>query len=91
MGYENIIKEGNFRQTSTGDYGFRLLSSAGTAISTAGESFRAIQVIEAAVITTTNVNGDSFSSQALPGSVIVFGKFDTVSVASGSVLAYLAA
>tara|TARA_R110001632_G_scaffold90280_1_gene194024 strand:+ start:146 stop:415 length:270 start_codon:yes stop_codon:yes gene_type:complete len=89
MAYETIVKEGNFYQSSTGDYGFRLLGTGESSV--AGENFRAIQVIEAAVITTTNVNGDSFSSQALPGSVIVFGKFDTVSVASGSVLAYLAA
>tara|TARA_R110002153_G_C13160967_1_gene483068 strand:- start:243 stop:512 length:270 start_codon:yes stop_codon:yes gene_type:complete len=89
MAYETIVKEGNFYQSSTGDYGFRLLG-AGEA-SVAGENFRAIQIIEAAVITTTNLNGDSLSSQSLPEGVIVFGKFNTVSVVSGVVLAYLAA
>ena len=90
MGYENIIKDSNFRQTSTGDYGFRLLSSAGTATSTSGESFRAIQVLESAEVTTTTSNGDALTAQSLPDGVTIFGKFDSITVVSGTVLAYLA-
>jgi len=88
MGYENINKEGNFFQSSLGDYGFRVLGAGESSAS--GENFRAIQVIEAAEVTTTTQTGDALSSQALPEGGTVFGKFDTVSVVSGVVLAYLA-
>ena len=43
MAYETIVKEGNFYQSATGDYGFRLLE--GGESSTAGEAFRAIQAL----------------------------------------------
>jgi hypothetical protein len=88
MSYETIIKERNFYQTSTGDYGFRLVSS--TFSQPAGESYRALQIIADATVTTTTLVGDGLTSEALTAGTIIYGKFDTVSVASGKLIAYKA-
>ena len=88
MAYETIVKEGNFRQTATGDYGFRLLE--GGESSTAGEAFRAIQAIEGAVVTTTTEVGDAVTNLGIGEGTIIYGKFDSISCVSGKVLAYKA-
>jgi hypothetical protein len=88
MSYENIVKEGNFQQTATGDYGFRLLEGGESSVS--GESFRAIQAIEGAVVTTTTTSGDALTNLGLGEGTIIYGKFDSVSCVSGKVLAYSA-
>ena len=88
MAYETIVKEGNFYQSATGDYGFRLLE-AGEA-STLGESFRAIQAVEGAVVTTTTQVGDALTSLGLGEGTIIYCKFDSVSCVSCKVLAYKA-
>ncbi len=88
MSYETIVKEGNFYQSATGDYGFRLLSGGDSSI--AGESFRSIQALEDSVVTTTTQAGDALTSVSLTEGMVVFGKFDSVAVASGKVLAYKA-
>ena len=89
MSYENISKEGNFFQTSTGDYGFRVIDSASSAV--AGEAYRAVQVIADAVVTTTTAVGDALTAESLTEGTIIYGRFDTVSVSSGKVIAYKAA
>ncbi len=89
MSYENINKEGNFYQTSTGDYGFRYITSASTPVS--GEAYRAIQVISDASVTTTTAVGDALTAVTLSEGTIIYGKFDSVSVSSGAVIAYKAA
>ncbi len=88
MSYETIVKEGNFYQTSTGDYGFRLVSS--TFSQPSGEAYRALQIVSDAVVTTTTLVGDALTSEALTAGTIIYGKFDTVSVASGKLIAYKA-
>lgn len=88
MSYENIVKDGNFYQTATGDYGFRFLEAGDN--SPIGESFRAIQVIEGAVVSTSTVVGDALVNVGLSEGTIVFGKFDRVTCVSGKVIAYSA-
>ncbi len=89
MSYENINKEGNFYQTSTGDYGFRLITSSFTPV--AGEAYRVIQVLADAVVTTTTGIGDALTAVSLSEGTLLYGRFDTVSVSSGTVIAYKAA
>ena len=86
MSYENITKDGNFFQSATGDYGFKVVASAGST----SESCRAIQALEDSVVTTTTTVGDALTSVALTEGTIIFGKFDSVAVASGKVIAYKA-
>lgn len=89
MSYENISKEGNFYQTSTADYGFRVVDSSFSQPS--GEAYRAIQVLADAVVTTTTTMGDALTAESLVAGTTIYGKFDTVSVSSGKLIAYKAA
>lgn len=90
MSFENIIKDGNFHQTATGDYGFRLLT--GTAASVTGESFRAIQIISTtAELDATSAVGDSIANTlSLPQGTVIYGKFTAITMSTGTVIAYLA-
>lgn len=84
MSYENITKDGNFYQSVTGDYGFRLLATGESSL----EGFRAVQALEASVITTTTTVGDALTSVGITEGTIIYGRFDSVSVGSGKVVAY---
>jgi hypothetical protein len=87
MSFENIIKDGNFYQASTGDYGFRVLTDETSVV---GESFRSIQALNAvATVTTDSVNGDDLSGQVIPKGGVILGKFTSITV-TGTVIAYLA-
>lgn len=86
MGFENIVKQGNYYQTSSGDYGFKYIQAGGSVT----DSFRVIQVLTDAVITTTTSVGDALTSVSLSEGTLIYGKFNSVSVTSGSVIAYLA-
>jgi hypothetical protein len=86
MAYENIVKDGNFYQSVTGDYGFRVLDAAESSV--AGESFRAIQALEGSSVTTTTTVGDALSAVTLAEGSIVYGRFDSVTCNTGKVIAY---
>ena len=87
MSFENIIKDGNFYQASTGDYGFRVLTDETSVV---GESFRSIQALNAvATVTADSVNGDNLLGQVIPKGGVILGKFTSITV-TGTVIAYLA-
>lgn len=87
MSFENIIKDGNFHQSSTADYGFRVLTDA---TSVTGESFRSIQALNAAaVVTAASAVGDGLNGHTIPKGGVVLGKFTSITVV-GTVIAYLA-
>lgn len=87
MSFENIIKDSNYHQSSTADYGFRVLTD-GTSVE--GESFRSIQALNAAaVVSATSAVGDSLNSITIPKGGVILGKFTQISV-TGTVIAYLA-
>lgn len=86
MSYENITKDGNFFQSATGDYGFKLVTASGST----SEACRAIQALETSVVTTTTTVGDALTSVTITEGTVIFGKFDSVAVASGKVIAYKA-
>lgn len=87
MAFESIVKEGNFYQSSTGDYGFRVLTDE---TSVAGESFRSIQALNAiATVTADSVKGDNLTGQVIPKGGVILGKFTEITV-TGTVIAYLA-
>jgi len=97
MSFENIIKDGNFYQASTGDYGFRILTGNSGAnppteeVSVAGESFRSIQALNSAVtVEATSVNGDHLTGQVIPKGGVILGKFTSITITNGTAIAYLA-
>lgn len=98
MSFESIVKDGNFYQASTGDYGFRILTGNSGAspdpivgTSVAGESFRSIQALNSVVtVTATSVNGDNLTGQVIPKGGVILGKFTSVTITDGTAIVYLA-
>lgn len=88
MAYENVSSPVNFQRQVLGQKGFRTLRGAAT--STSGEHYRAITVLDAAVITTVSESGDNLSAASVPAGITIYGLFSSVELASGSVLAYIA-
>ena len=86
----NLYFSSDFQKLSFGDNGLRIIPASGTSI--AGESFCAIQAIEASTISCDidAAAGDaSITSLALTAGSIIYGNFDDVDCASGKVICYL--
>lgn len=86
----NLYSTADFQKLSFGDNGLRLLSTGES--SAGGESFGAIQIIDSAVISCDSnaAGGDaSLTSVSLFAGTIIYGNFDSISVTSGSIIAYL--
>lgn len=88
----NILQESNENRLAYGDYGHRILTAAETSV--AGEFFHCLHATEASVIdytsSTTEGGGDStVSNLSIPAGFQVFGNLTTVTVDSGTVIAYL--
>jgi hypothetical protein len=88
VSYSNITNPVNYQLQAFGQKGFRVVTSAFTPVS--GEFYRAFTVTSDAVITATSVEGDNLSAVTLLAGSTVYGLFSTVSVSSGTVIAYIA-
>lgn len=88
MAFENINAAPNYFRQSFGQKGFRRITSSFTPV--AGEEYRVIVPVEDAVVTVVSLAGDSLTSVTLPAGYSLYGLFSSVSVASGSVIAYIA-
>jgi hypothetical protein len=88
MSYVNLNNPANFQLQEFEQLGFRYIVTGRPTIS--GETYRTIFVLADAVVTATCPNGDSLSSETLVAGTIIHGFFESVSVASGSLLAYKA-
>ena len=86
--YVNLNNPANFQLQEFEQLGFRYIVTGRPTIS--GETYRTIFVLADAVVTATCPNGDSLSSETLVAGTIIHGFFESVSVASGSLLAYKA-
>jgi len=87
MAYNTIVREQDFQASSFGEYGFRVVDSSFSQPS--GEVYRAITIAQDASVTVVCDNGDSFTTKALPAGLTIYGKFNSISVASGLVIAYI--
>ena len=83
----NLANPSEYRRQVFAQDGFRVVTSASSPV--AGESYAAIYVVADAVVTATAVNGDSLSSLSLSAGAVIYGNFSAVSVASGTVIAYI--
>jgi hypothetical protein len=87
MAYNTIVRGQDFQASSFAEYGFRLVEAGFS--KPAGEVYRALTFVEDSIITTTNDNGDGLTSETFPAGLTIYGKFNTISVASGRVIAYI--
>lgn len=88
MAYENIQAEPNFYRQSFGQKGFRRITSAFSPVT--DEQYRAVSAIEDTTISVVSYAGDNLTSIAIPAGFTLYGLFSSVTVASGSVIAYIA-
>lgn len=87
MAFNTIVREQDFYASSFAEYGFRVVDSSFSQPS--GESYRAITVAQDATVTVVSDSGDSFTSKVLPAGLTIYGKFTSITVASGLVIAYI--
>lgn len=88
MAYNTIVREQDFQASAFGDYGFRVVDNSFSQPS--GETYRVLFVVDDATITTTTDVGDALTAESLTAGSYVYGRFNTVSVSSGLVIAYIA-
>ena len=88
MSYVNLNNPANFQLQEFEQLGFRYIVSGRPSIG--GETYRTLFVLEEAVVTTTSLEGDSFSSETLAAGTVIHGFFSGVSTTSGALLAYKA-
>jgi hypothetical protein len=87
MSFNTIVREQDFQASSFAEYGFRLIESGFSQPS--GEVYRAITFVEDSIITATSAVGDGLTSETFAAGLTIYGKFNTISVASGRVVAYI--
>lgn len=88
MSYSNLTNPVNFQLQAFGQKGFRKITSSFSPV--ADEYYRAIVVVDDAVVTATPEDGDALSGDSLLAGTIVYGLFSAVSVSGGTVHAYIA-
>lgn len=88
MNYINLNNKANFQLQEFEQFGFRYIVSGSPSVS--GETYRTIYVLEDCVVTATCTNGDDLSSETLLAGMVIHGLFESVSAASGRLLAYKA-
>jgi hypothetical protein len=88
MAFENINAAPNYFRQSFGQKGFRRITSSFVPV--AGEEYRVIVPLVDSVVSATALAGDSLTAATLPTGLGVYGLFSSVTVTSGTVLAYIA-
>lgn len=88
MAYENVNATPNFQRQVLGQKGFRKLRTGNS--SAAGEFYRAITVLADASITLTSEAGDDLTTETVAAGITIYGLFNSITVVSGDVLAYIA-
>lgn len=87
MAYSNLTNPGNYQLATFGQKGFKKVDASNDA--PAGH-YNSILVIDDASISCTSVNGDDLITEEVPAGVTIVGMFTDVTVASGTVLVYIA-
>ncbi len=88
MGRTNLTNTGEFQRQSFAQDGFRVVDSTFT--QPAGETYVALYCLSNAEgLTTTSPNGDALSGVSFQTGMVVYGDFTTVTVTSGTVIAYI--
>jgi len=87
MAYSNLTNPGNYQLATFGQKGFKKVENGDDL---AAGHYNAILVIDDASITCVSVNGDDLTTEEVPAGVTIVGLFTDVTVASGTVLVYIA-
>ncbi len=88
MSYSNLANPGNHQLATFGQKGFNHLTGSQTA--NLGTHYNAITCLATATLTVVSVNGNDLTSISIPAGITIYGLFTTVTIAEGTVLAYIA-
>lgn len=84
----NLTNTGDFQNAAFGQKGFRVIDN--TFSQPAGEEYVSIYCLAVATnVTTTTSEGDPLGGVDLAQGMVVYGDFQTVSVGTGTVIAYI--
>lgn len=84
----NLTNTGDFQNAAFGQKGFRVIDN--TFSQPAGEEYVSIYCLAVATnVTTTTKAGDALAGVDLAQGMVVYGDFQTVSVGTGTVIAYI--
>lgn len=84
----NLSNPSEYRRQVFAQDGFRVVTSAFS--QPAGEEYVAVYAIDDVTgLTTTTDAGDALGSIAVTAGTVIYGNFKTVSVATGTVIAYI--
>lgn len=84
----NLTASGDFQNAAFGQNGFRVVDS--TFSQPANENYIAIYCLSVATnVTTTSPVGDALAGVDMQQGMVVYGDFTTISVGTGTVLAYI--
>lgn len=85
------VNMAEYTASSMGGNGFEFISDTLAHTPPSGQVFVALQVIADATIsayTYTGVTGNTFTGNLIPAGIVVFGRFTSVTLTSGKVIAY---
>lgn len=84
----NLTQQSEFNRQVFAQDGFRVVDN--TFVQPAGETYVAVYVLsDVTGLTTTTPVGDALSSIAAVAGTVIYGDFTTVSVATGTLIAYI--
>jgi|TARA_B100001939_G_scaffold330890_1_gene328429 hypothetical protein len=84
MSANKLVHDYNYNLMSFGQSGFDYITSG----TVSDQTFIAITALEDASISATASKGDSLSSVTIPKGLTIYGRFTSVTVSSGKILAY---
>ena len=83
----NISNPAEFNRQVFAQDGFRIVTTG--FVHPVGEEYVAIYALTACVATCSTNSGDSLSSVSIPAGAVIYGDFASVSVSSGTIIAYI--
>lgn len=82
---QKLQRDANFNLQAFGQAGF---DSVGASETVNSHNYIAITALDDVVISATASEGDSLTSTTIPKGLTIFGRFTSITVTSGKILAY---
>jgi hypothetical protein len=91
---DSVVNIADLTEESLGRKGFEFISDTAEHVAPEGMVYIALQVLDDAVIASyetdegAEITGNTFAGELLPAGFILYGRYTSVTLASGKVIAY---
>jgi len=91
---DSVVNIADLAEESLGRKGFEFISDTAEHVAPQGMVYIALQVVDDAVIASyetdegAEITGNTFTGELLPAGFILYGRYTSVTLASGKVIAY---